>query len=256
MHKQEIHENSRKFKKRVVLNKSNFTHMDPTKSILYVLPYCSDFAAERNLPWNHSWMYIPIDWKNPQLVDALTHMIRPIDETLLQVNIPADRISIAVHVRKGTGFDGALLAGAAVKDTKVAYADINVPLKFPPDSYYIEQIKHISELLNHAPLYVFIFTDHDKPAELIEKFKRELPGGTNIEWGFREHGNSHTANVVEDFFAMTLFDCLIYCQSNYSYMASKIARYRISIYPTKHHWQGTQSIVDQVEVVDNRLSFN
>ena len=58
-------------------------------------------------------------------------------------------------------------------------------------------------------------------------------------------------NVVDDFFALTQFDCLIRADSNFSFVAAKLAHYEIVISP----WHGiiaeNETIIDEINLEMN-----
>ena len=243
---------SYKYIKKVVFTKKNVGKVKTELNRLYEVPYFSEFEIERNFPWNQGWIYFPVDWNDQEFCARVRALIYPINEELLKVNIPTDCVSVAMHVRRGGSFEGPLLADTQAKDGRLEYIDINVPLRFPPDSFYVDQLKRMSSIFNNQQLYVFIFTDLEKPEEFVVKMQRELHDYPNIRFDYRKQGNSHNSNVVEDFFAMTKFDCLIRPQSNFSLAASKVGNYKVEISPTKHHWQDTKSIVDEIEIVYDR----
>lgn len=173
--------------------------------------------------------------------------------------IPENKITVAVHVRKGGGFDKPLLSlqsygGAAEKKcvscycdvSKKYYADINFPLKFPPDAFYIDQIQKISKRFRHAPMYVHIFTDDPDPVSLTEGYKAAV-GLSNIEFGCRKEGNHHDKNVLEDLFAMARFDCLIRSGSNFPQIAQLIGNHQVVIYPKNAEWR-SQLYISEVGI--------
>lgn len=184
--------------------------------------------------------------------------------SIQQLDLPANRISVAVHVRKGGGFDHPLLSPQLydydsamaeiimseqlpVYHTKIIYSDRVWPLKFPPDQYYIEQIKHISDLLNNAPLYVHLFTDHQDPSALAATYQAAV-NKPNIIFGCREQDNHHSKNVLEDLFAMAQCDCLIRSGSNFPQISQLIGKHRIVIYPQSAKWLGKTMVVDQIGI--------
>ena len=48
------------------------------------------------------------------------------------------------------------------------------PLRFAPDSFFIAQLKKIAQLYPDERIYVYLFTDHNDPAELAEKYSKEV----------------------------------------------------------------------------------
>jgi len=202
-----------------------------------------------------------IDWKDKGFVAEIKKMLSPINPTK-QVCVPKDRISVAVHVRKGGGFDGPLLSEANQKVLvtkenigmlKKKYMDVKHPIKFPPDKYYISEIKRLYEMFNKNPLHVHVFTDDKNPKRIVEKYKNEL-GKENITFSWRKEGNRHDKNVIADFYSMTYYDCLIRPDSNMSLCAEKIGDFFIAIFPGKFYWD-KDHIVDDVKIKVNVDNF-
>lgn len=176
---------------------------------------------------------------------------------LTEINFPKDRITVAVHIRKGGGYDGKpLLSLQEYNDgidkqndichcraDRLNYMDKAYPLKFPPDAYYINQIKRISEMFDHAPMYVHIFTDDQDPVILMQKYKKAV-ACANIEFGCREKGNHHDQHVLEDLFAMATCDCLIRSGSNFPQIAQLIGNHKVVIYPKSAQWKNVLLIND------------
>ena len=68
---------------------------------------------------------------------------------------------VAVHVRRGGGFD---------------FANIKAlfPLKFPPDSYYIEQISRLAYIYHDKKICICILTDDPNPNEIVKHYQETL----------------------------------------------------------------------------------
>lgn len=185
-------------------------------SALFVIPYFPEAPSEHQDPI-HYW--IPVDWDDPGFKKELKRLIHPLF-VKTTLNLPKDRISVAVHVREGGNSD----------PDRTTWR--NFPLKLPPLSYYIDQIKLIYELLEGRPLYIHLFTDANNPSSIVESFKSHLTG-MDLVFGCRSQGNNDTSNVLEDFFEMTRFDCLIRTESNYTIMLTKIADFKLVIRPVR-----------------------
>ena len=157
-----------------------------------------------------------VDWDDPGFCKEIAQCLAPTKQhTLLE--LPTERITVCVHVRRGGTFDPPSLWS-------------EYPLKFPPDSYYIEQIRTIARLFQGKPLYLFLMTDDLNPEALIHCFQRAVPY-SNIQWDCRK---KPLENDLDDFFSIPRFDCLILCDSNFSIVASKLAEYAIRIAPTHY----------------------
>jgi len=154
-----------------------------------------------------------------------------------KLELPADAITVAVHVRKGGGFDSLVLT-TGVSDFREMnlYADYRFPLKFPPDQFYIDQIQYIADMFRDRDIYVYLFTDDKNPAVIAATYAAALNDNPRITFGYRKADNAHDTNVVEDFFAMTQFDCLIRADSNLSKAVQLLHDFKIVIYPRKVTW--------------------
>ena len=156
---------------------------------------------------------------------------------------------MAVHVRKGTGYDQPLLSyqcfdnstGRVVNNPCVCeahkdyFVDKAYPVKFPPDQFYINHIKWLSEYYDNKSLYVHIFTDDPFPKVLRDQYEAAV-NRQNIVWGCRENNNAHDQNVLQDLFDMAQFDCLIRSGSNFPQIAQLIGNHKMVIYPRDFEW--------------------
>lgn len=181
--------------------------------VLLLVPYFPISESEYTVP--HSWQPFPIDWENKDFIRELRKVIAPRQHIPL-LYPPKDKTSVAVHVRRGGGFD------KNISDGLIRY-------KIPYDEFYIEQIRKMVELVG-ADAYFYLFTDDPEPAKLAQLYKDALniPG---LEFHFRDVGNRHDANVLEDFFSLLNFDCLIRSESNFSLVAEKIGDFKIVLSP-------------------------
>jgi hypothetical protein len=216
----------RRFKNQITYPGGDVKINGSLMSTLITIPYFPDAIIEYT---TQRWSSFKVDWEDDEFKQKLRKWISP-REPLSLIEPPRDKISVAVHLRKGGGFD----------DMSLIYQGTLI-YKMPLDEFYIEQIKKISEILDGAPLYVFLFTDDPHP-EHIASLYGELINLPSIEFDYRRENNSHLNNVLEDFFSMTQFDILIRPDSNYSIMAEKIADYYLVVSPgafTKNAWVQT-----------------
>lgn len=202
---------------------------------LYIVPYFSEFIVD-NCP--DQALFLEINWHDQQFLEKLRERIKP-RFSITSMNLPSDKVTVAVHVRKGGGTDFPPKDGP--------HPGIMFPLKFPPDEYYIDQLKFIYDVLGQQPLYVYIFTDDFEPALIAQKYKRAL-AGKNIEFDCRVVGNHRDLNVLEDFFALQQFDCLVMAASNFSYMASKLGKYKITCLPEDFVIDKGRGVITKVRV--------
>lgn len=212
-----------------------------------------------------------------KLKKALTP-VQPIKQ-----NFPKGRISVAVHMRMGGGYDGGLKQSCKeyfnqsckeyfnsnnyhikyniikINNTSNKITPLNnqftnvkstekqslAKIRFLPKQYYVDQIIKLSKLLNNSPLFVYIFTDEKDPSALTTEIKNKvnLP---NITWGCRIEENAHNLNIIEDFDAISQFDCLIRAHSNFSLGASLLGNHKIIIAPLS-----ARSIGKSILLIDN-----
>ena len=257
MHQKEFHLNSgNNFRSQKKISKFS-QHVDAEANCLYIVPYFSEIAHEYTLPWAKDLLYFNVQWNNSEFKQIIQEMVAPIDYELQKHELPKNKITVALHVRKGGGFDGPLLSETTKPISDLSkYPDYHMLVKFPPDFFYIDQIKVISKVFGHQPIYLYVFTDHQDPATLVEKFKHYLSEYDKIEFDYRKRGNHHESNILEDFFALTKFDCLIRSESNFSICAAKIANYAVEIFPTSCHWEGTTPYIDKTEMIINHELLN
>jgi len=183
-------------------------------------------------------------------LNELKAMITP-TRKIKKPKIPLNTISLAVHVRRGGGFDlplrqQSLSLPQQTNNPNEKFADQIWPAKFPPYDFYIEQVKLIAKQLGKSPFYLHIFTDDPNPNDIVNIFKKslaELP----IIFDCRSKGNSHNCNILEDLFAMKNFDFLIRPESSLSLFAQILGNHQLTIYPLHATWQNDATlIVDKV----------
>ena len=208
---------------------------EPEKgSRLYVIPFFSDLPED--LQYHPYWAHFPIGWEDFGFRSLLRTQFSP-RKSYLEVNLPKDHITVALHVRRGGNFDA-----------PISY--LLWPLRFAPDSYYIESLRKLTTFFPNRPLYAFIFTDDPAPHQLAAKYQTELQG-LPITIGYR-----HGSHVMDDFFSMMHFDCLIRTASNFSLVPSLIAGYQVVMTP-KHHtwWIGddlhVENYIDEIHIQRN-----
>ncbi len=247
MHQSEMHYSQNladQFSQIVTVTK-NHHHFDPHAGILYVIPFFPESIFNR-----HDEMYpylFSTDWHDADFKSELQKMICP-NSSLALPYVPQEMLTVAVHIRKGTGWD--------IPIYKITPEELTAshPLRFAPDSFYISQLKRITTLFSDQIIYVYLFTDHDNPAELAEKYSEALQSDHMII-DYRKTENNEFVNVLDDFFALTRFDCLIRADSNFSYIASKLGNYKIIISP----WHGIvneeKTVINEVNLEINELSF-
>ncbi|MGB8367547.1 MAG: hypothetical protein WCD44_04270 [Candidatus Babeliales bacterium] len=182
------------------------------------------------------WDYdVQVDWKNEKFIKKLRTLIRPSIHLNL-VNLAKNNISIAVHVRRGGGYR---------VDTKKLM--ISQPLRFVADQFYVDQIKRIATMFEGKKIYVHIFTDDQNPEVIMENFKKAV-NMEKITFGCRRSKNNYYTHVLEDFFAMMKFDCLIRPNSHYSRFVERLGDNKIIISPVHVSEENGEKIIDTIRI--------
>lgn len=192
------------------------------------------------------YLYRFTDKKWDQII---TRALTPINMHI--THSPKEGATIALHVRKGGGFDHPLSTDSQehTAPTKTQFADQIWPTKFPPDEYYIQALENLIKILNpENRLYVHLFTDDPDPRALAAKYKAAL-SNPYIEFIYREAGNAHNKNVVEDYVQMAQCDYLIRSTSLLAKACQLLGNHKIIVYPGHGYWDGTRPVIDLVNMV-------
>jgi hypothetical protein len=174
----------------VVTKRKGINRKNERKGILYIIPYFpEDYNEVSTRQQFFHGIHFKADWDDPAFKEELKRFIAP-RKKLKLITLPKNKICVAVHVRKGGNFDPATTPPL-------------FPLKFPADSYYIEQISRITKLFPKTPIYVHIFTDDLNPGALAKKYQAAI-NSPFLEFGYRTEDNNDTNNVLEDFFSIRI----------------------------------------------------
>ena len=201
-------------------------------SALIDIGYFPESDWERkHVSYAHLWPYIRVDWEDSGFRKQLQEEVQPIIP-LEKLLIPKGLISVACHLRRGGSFD---------TESTV----LNAPLKFPPSSFFVSEIQELLQLFQGETLYVYLFTDDQNPIALKNEFERIFQGSPVI-LDCRLTKNAPNLHVLDDFFAMTQFDCSIHGESNFAFCAGKISDYLYESQASTFHWVGNQLVIDTV----------
>lgn len=203
------------------------------QDVLYIMDFYMQLDISKSV-FDHA---ITIHFKNdPLFIQDLHTCIAPI-APLDMISIPTDMPTIALHVRRGGGFD----------NVKTCYK--RWPTKFPPDDFYIDQIKRIASLYNPGqPLYIYLFTDDQHPERIVAHYKKVL-NMPQITFEHRVHRH-YKEHVLDDMFAMTQFDYLIRSNSQYTFFSMILGDHSMVISPSKGSWHQDHAVIDQIWIVE------
>lgn len=211
--------------------------------ILYTIPYFPHYPKSEA----EFKMVCPIviDWSDPVFVELLRKCIAPKKQLVLPT-LNKNCFNIALHIRTGGGYDTMYGDHDPVKAVG-NFSDIGLPTNHPREEYYIKQLTMILDFFKNVPVYVFIFTDDQNPEQFCIKYQHMI-NNSNVIFDCRTKANRHDKNVLEDFFAMQQFDCVICPNSNYSLSAARIGHNAITVFPVESAWQNAHLIMTKVKV--------
>lgn len=218
MYTQEEH---KRFHRTIHLIKKNFPYVvSKNDNTLYVCRWKSN---------------IVINWNDQDFLTEIKKNITPLHE-IEKVVLPEGMISVAVHVRNGGTFAG---------DTQ--QEKDRCPLRFVPEEFFIQQINRIASMFPEDNVYVYIFTDHPNPKELVKKFEHTL-NNPRIFFDCRQEGNNHRSNVLEDFFSMMDFDCLIRPGSHFTRFVERLGNNKMVMYPERVKEIDGKKVIDRIRL--------
>ncbi len=198
----------------------------------------------------HNWLEMRSD---RAFINKMRRRVRLKQPSEKIVFPPKDRKSIAVHIRKGGGYDGPLWSKQYFDDCDLAieaethydygglqkiYQDVLKPMKSPPEQYYVDQINEILSLYPNDLFYIHIFTDDANPQQLVERMQEKIQEQQRVQFGFRSAGNRHDANVLEDFISMMNFTMFIRTCSSFSVFPHVLGNFELVVFPHKYQWVG------------------
>jgi hypothetical protein len=229
------------FKNYCVVRNMNMFHPTPSSS-LFEIPYFPESKFDYDTAHLQDLLpYFKVDWDDSTFKNEIIQALTP-KQPIQIIDLPQDRITIGVHVRRGGGVDHPASC-------------FSWPLKFPPDSYYIQQIQRLTKIFKNQPLFIYIFTDDLNPSAITEYYQKAL-NNPYLEFQCRRVNNSPHLNILEDFFSIPTFDCMILCQSSFSLAASKLGHYAIAITPLHAIIRGNEIIIDEIEVAFDGLKMD
>lgn len=195
-----------------------------------------------------------LNYDDANFMALLRNEIRPKKMTST-ITIPEGHRSVALHIRRGGGYDSPLWQNSAItnhpkkpEDALVPekdHVDKQSPTRIPPDIWYIQMLQYIRKYYPAEPLYVYIFTDDPKPQVFADLYAEAL-NDPLITFDYCRVDNRHDNNVLEDFFAMMQFECVIRADSWFSEMACRIGRPKIELTPNVCRWEDRKLVVTEV----------
>ena len=134
--------------------KENYRILSLTDRDLFKIPYFSDHPHEYPGGYFFSKSSFVIDWQDPDFQKILHTYLAPIEPLKHIIHPPEDTVSVALHVRNGGRFEH-----------PTPEFD---QLKFPPISFFIEQLVYVCKKYPDKKIYAFIITDSLNPTEIAD----------------------------------------------------------------------------------------
>lgn len=214
------------------------------RDIVFTVPYFPESFGEREVYKKNNGIHFPcfaVDWKEEKFRGLVTEMLKP-KKPLKLLDFPNDKLSVAIHVRTGGGFDREGLG-----------EDILFTGKLPPKKFYLDALEALQKLLPDQELYFYIFTDDSHPEKLASWIEDHLKNLRTAPFtvGYRILENKHDLNILEDMFSMLQFDCLIRPESNFSIIPSLLKDYKILIHPLEWYKRKNDHPLVTLKIVSN-----
>jgi hypothetical protein len=183
--------------------------------------------------------------------DKLQMMVTP-KVLLPKLEIPPNTVSVAVHVRKGEGYDEPLSSVQIYKKitaemkSKDRPADHSWPSKFPPEQYYIDQIHLLEDLLANKKITFFIFSDSLNPQDLTARIAKHC---AKENASFINASSSRSDSPLIDMYKMSACDCLIRAESSFSMVSQIMGNHKLVFSPQSCEWRKNILYVTRVKLV-------
>lgn len=231
--------NSVSYKKTMSIGKNQIPDFTEAAT-LYIIPYFPHYP--KSLKEQQRMYPLVIDWSDHLFITMLRSLICPKKPLELPI-LPTNHVNIALHIRTGGGYDH-----MSYNEPKNRLcSDRGLPLNHPREEFYVRQLTWLLQHFENKNVYVYVFTDDQNPDLLCENLRKNFNKKTII-FDCRKFDNKHDKNVLEDFFAMQLFDCIICPNSSYSITAAKMGYNAVTIFPTAYEWHENNLIMTRVKI--------
>ena len=180
--------------------------------------------------------------------DQLRAMVKPL-ESLPALVTTGEAISVAVHIRKGEGYDNPPCSVQIYKRHRLRTGGVPVdrgwPSKVPPEQYYIDQILALEDLLYDKKINFYIFSDCFDLQALTERIKRHCARANATFIGASSYQG---IPPIVDMCKMAACDCLIRPESSYSIVAQIMGNHKLVFSPQRWVWKGGILYITHVKV--------
>lgn len=217
----------------------------PEPNTLYDFHHFPDGHDELAVAQEKHQFWFDVNWDDQGFLKLLRERIIPREGVLLNLVQPKPgRINIALHVRRGGGYD--VTATSQGINVSAGRVDFVYPSKFPHNEFFVAQLLNLRRYFGSQPLSVFIFTDHQVPEFIRDVVKNGYQSAYQetykvvdqlIEFSCRPSGG-HAANVIDDFFSLMRFEVIIRPESAFTQVAAKLGRPMLEIWPESCTYDG------------------
>lgn len=132
-------------------------------------------------------------------------------------------------------------------------------IKFPPNQFYIDQIRKLSNDLDNRPLFVQICTDDKAPEELVQKISKEV-NNPNITFHYENDRHlPYRERILRDLYFLSRAEILIRGESGFARVSELLGNHKMVIYPLKHRWDGNKLIMKEIVIkgsIESLLNSN
>jgi hypothetical protein len=201
----------------------------------------------------------------PHFGDLIRCMLTPVCHARIEEGHDQQTaITIAVHVRKGSGGDRPLLSKQVYtintsdyqmipsKQHPRKFQDVIHPLKFVPEQYYIDQINKVTSSLPDRKFIVYLVTDASEPERILNTFQKHC-SSNNCEIILKTGQGQNS--VILDILTMATCDCLIRSCSHFAGIAQLIGNHKMIISPKKYCWADEFLVVTETNILINDSMF-
>jgi hypothetical protein len=184
-------------------------------------------------------------------------------------------LTIAVHVRKGnnpesyhgeqlapqiydfdrsvvhysnTISDNPFTSYRSVPTKNKATLDQYWPLKYPPEQFYIDQVKMVIRSKSSYNFTIKIITDDKDPAALLQRFKDHIQGPNVTIERYDNTGKEFKTRIIEDLYLMSQCDIFIHAKSSFAFVADVMGNHKTVIYPAGSRWINNKLIITDVAI--------
>ena len=203
----------------ISITKENYRTLHLDDQEIFKIPYFSDYQHEYPEGYFSPESSFTIDWHDEEFKEILRTHIAPAEQLEHIIQPPENTISVAMHVRNGGRYEQ-----RSMKSDQ---------LKYPPNSFFAEQLKYVCQKYPDKKIYAFIFTDSLNPREIADEILDKVKE-FDVIIKYRPEDTSDTSYVLDDFFSIPLFNVLIRPCSNFSYVAGRLGNYLLEITPTAY----------------------